>query len=132
MTLGRGQGWRVTLEHVSGVLAQTHARAFFALFLAPAHLLGIHDTFHKRDAGWRVGVGTVHFHCTGGNAVLKQSTETLRCSVILSFLRFWQKRDSSAARMVLLIRYWWFPCTTGFPCQRPFDSFRIGTLEQCT
>lgn len=34
--------------------------------------------------------------------------------------------------MALLIRYWWCPCTAGFPCQRPFACFRIGTLEQYT
>lgn len=39
--------------------------------------------------------------CTVGNAVLeKKSIETLRCSLMLSF-RFWQKRDSLAARMAL-------------------------------
>ena len=77
---------------------------------------------------WRLRMGL----CTVGNAVLEKSIETLRCSLMLSFLRFWQKRDSLAARMALLIRYWWCPCTTGFLCQRPFGSFRIGTLELYT
>lgn len=55
VTLGMGGGWRVTLQHMSGMQAQTHARAFFALFLVPAHPLGIHDTFYKRY--WLEGRG---------------------------------------------------------------------------
>lgn len=54
-----------------------------------------------------------------------------RCFLVLSVFRFWQRRDSWAVKMALLIRYWWCLCTTGFPCQKPFGCFRIGTLEQC-
>lgn len=95
---------------------------------APAHLLDIHVALREI----REGRGGEGIHTVVGKAILEPSTKTLRCSLVLCTFRFWQRRDSWAARMALLIRYSWCPCTVGFPCQRPFGYFRIGTLEQYT